>query len=212
MRTLQGCSFAIALLAAGATLGVTRAAGQVPALSDVPVPRPANLGDFVRDERAAEVLGKALFWDMQVGSDDVQACATCHFRAGADPRAKNQVSPGLLRAQIDSVGTVTPPAAERGRQVFFNVNAAPAPRGNCLFCHSGSLFTEATVEELAERGGNMVRNSGGQLSDVGTRNIGVRETADDLGNGDVDPFGAPLSVAARDAPAPSRSPACATWS
>ena len=42
------------------------------------------------------MLGKALFWDMQVGSDGVQACATCHFRAGADPRKKNQVSPGLL--------------------------------------------------------------------------------------------------------------------
>ena len=43
----------------------------------------------------ARALGKALFWDMQVGSDGVQACASCHFRAGADPRSKNQVSPGL---------------------------------------------------------------------------------------------------------------------
>ena len=34
---------------------------------------------------------------MQVGSDGVQACGTCHFRAGADPRTKNQISPGLLR-------------------------------------------------------------------------------------------------------------------
>ena len=32
---------------------------------------------------------------MQVGSDGVQACASCHFRAGADPRSKNQLSPGL---------------------------------------------------------------------------------------------------------------------
>ena len=46
----------------------------------------------------AVALGKALFWDMQVGSDGVQACASCHFRAGADPRSKNQVSPGLRRA------------------------------------------------------------------------------------------------------------------
>src|SRR5512134_3988351 len=43
----------------------------------------------------ALALGKALFWDMQVGSDAVQACASCHFRAGADPRSKNQLSPGL---------------------------------------------------------------------------------------------------------------------
>ena len=37
---------------------------------------------------------------MQVGGDNVQACATCHFRAGADSRAKNQVSPGLLRVEF----------------------------------------------------------------------------------------------------------------
>ncbi len=48
-----------------------------------------------RMSRLARALGKALFWDMQVGSDGVQACASCHFRAGADPRSKNQVSPGL---------------------------------------------------------------------------------------------------------------------
>jgi hypothetical protein len=39
------------------------------------------------------------------------------------------------------------------------------------------------------------------LSDRGTRNIGVRETTDDLGNGGLDPFGASLSVAVRGAPA-----------
>jgi hypothetical protein len=64
-------------------------------LRAVAVPGPPNLNDFVRDARMARALGKALFWDMQVGSDGVQACATCHFRAGADPRSKNQVSPGL---------------------------------------------------------------------------------------------------------------------
>lgn len=43
----------------------------------------------------ARALSKALFWDMQVGSEVIQACASCHFRAGADPRSKNQLSPGL---------------------------------------------------------------------------------------------------------------------
>ncbi len=64
-------------------------------LRAVPVPGPSNLADFVKDSAMALALGKALFWDMQVGSDEVQACASCHFRAGADPRTKNQVSPGL---------------------------------------------------------------------------------------------------------------------
>jgi cytochrome c peroxidase len=59
------------------------------------VPEPPNLDDFVKDPIMARALGKAFFWDMQVGSDGVQACASCHFRAGADPRSKNQVSPGL---------------------------------------------------------------------------------------------------------------------
>ncbi len=67
-------------------------------LRAVQVPTPSNLGDFVKDPVMAVALGKALFWDMQVGSDGVQACASCHFRAGADPRSKNQVSPGLKRA------------------------------------------------------------------------------------------------------------------
>jgi cytochrome c peroxidase len=65
-----------------------------PSLKTVAVPRPPNLADFVRDEAAAIRLGKALFWDMQVGSDGKTACATCHFHAGADSRAKNQVNPG----------------------------------------------------------------------------------------------------------------------
>lgn len=96
--TFRACLTAVLLLSSGAIDGASEAAGPVLPLplSDVSVPRPPNLADFVRDEKAAEVLGKALFWDMQVGSDGVQACATCHFRAGADPRRKNQISPGLL--------------------------------------------------------------------------------------------------------------------
>jgi cytochrome c peroxidase len=492
MRTVQvRLRAAVLLFGLGTVLGAGEAAGQVPPLSSIPVPRPANLTDFVRDEEAARVLGKALFWDMQVGSDGVQACATCHFRAGADPRKKNQVSPGLLRfpepdLNFDGQGpnatlrrgdfpflrfriatdrdspvdhrnnnvvssqgvhhgifgqdgrpapdpegfrvgranvrrveprntptminavfnhrnfwdlraqnlfngvnpfgdrdpnafvyraddpsnpqkttvsladsslasqAVGPPtnrfemsadgrtfpdvgesltlelsrrhrangrrlrslvplgkqlvhpddsvlgrysrspsqglnvdyetlirrafrrqwwdstklirvapdgtttvvnrrdgsqatdeftlieynfslffglavqiyeatlvsddtpfdrflkdpgnkplsaAAERGRQVFFNLNAAPAARGNCLFCHSGALLSEASVDSVATRG--LIRASGGQLSDTGTRNIGVIETTEDVGNGGLDPFGASLSVAVRDSAAGS---------
>ncbi len=46
--------------------------------------------------KAAEVLGKALFWDMQVGSDNVQSCGSCHFHAGADNRTRNQLNPNHL--------------------------------------------------------------------------------------------------------------------
>lgn len=78
-----------------------------PSLKTVPVPEPVNLADFVSDRQAAILLGKALFWDMQVGSDGVQACASCHFSSGmADNRSKNQLSPGLKR--ITSTGTPNP--------------------------------------------------------------------------------------------------------
>ncbi len=75
-------------------------------LKGVPVPQPSNLFDFVRDKAAAIRLGKALFWDMQVGSDGKTACASCHFQAGADPRVRNQVTPGLLR--VSSPGNPNP--------------------------------------------------------------------------------------------------------
>lgn len=70
-------------------------------LKTVPIPQPDNIGDFIRNKTAAIALGKSLFWDMQVGSDGVQSCASCHFNAGADSRSKNQLNPGLLRVNTD---------------------------------------------------------------------------------------------------------------
>ncbi|WP_009632528.1 cytochrome-c peroxidase [Synechocystis sp. PCC 7509] len=70
-------------------------------LKSVSIPEPSNLGEFVKNKTAAIELGKSLFWDMQVGSDGLQSCASCHFHAGADTRAKNQLSPGLLRVNAD---------------------------------------------------------------------------------------------------------------
>lgn len=64
-------------------------------LKTVSIPEPDNLKDFVQDKTAAIALGKSLFWDMQLGTDGIQSCASCHFHAGADNRAKNQLNPGL---------------------------------------------------------------------------------------------------------------------
>ncbi|HXE96283.1 MAG TPA: cytochrome c peroxidase [Dongiaceae bacterium] len=71
----------------------------------VPATVPPNLSPYIKDVTAAIRLGKALFWDMQAGSDGVTACASCHYRAGADPvvgtapkltakRDRNQLHPG----------------------------------------------------------------------------------------------------------------------
>ena len=64
------------------------------ALSTVPVPPVYGMDGILADKTAAIALGKALFWDMQAGSDDVQACASCHFNAGADSRPANTLNPG----------------------------------------------------------------------------------------------------------------------
>jgi len=76
-----------------------------PSLKTVPVPEPDNLFDFVRDKDAAIKLGKALFWDMQVGSDGIQSCASCHFNAGTDNRFKNQLSPSGAPPATDPTAT-----------------------------------------------------------------------------------------------------------
>jgi cytochrome c peroxidase len=86
-------------------------------LDAVEVPRPTNLDEFLKPgsdaERAAIQLGKALFWDMQVGSDG-QACASCHYHAGADHRAKNQLSPGMRNADGSPATAFGPMVSGRG--------------------------------------------------------------------------------------------------
>lgn len=81
-------------------------------LRRAPIPRPYALADFIADPAAVIVLGKALFWDMQVGSDGRMACASCHFHAGADNRSRAQLNPGLL--VTDGAGN---PASDRTFQV-----------------------------------------------------------------------------------------------
>jgi len=85
-------------------------------LKTVAVPEPPNLGEFVKNKPAAIALGKALFWDMQVGSDGIMSCASCHFHAGVDTRAKNQVNPGVLR--VTASGEADP-------DITFNAGRGP---------------------------------------------------------------------------------------
>ena len=61
-------------------------------LKSIAVPKPPDLERYVADPRALVVLGKALFWDVQVSSDNRVACASCHFHAGADHRRQNQLA------------------------------------------------------------------------------------------------------------------------
>jgi cytochrome c peroxidase len=91
--------------------------------ADGGAPLPANLDQFVRDRAAAIQLGKALFWDMQVGSDGIQACASCHYSAGADNRARNQINPGLLNIVDDRTGDI---------EGYFDAPASPDKEFNTV--------------------------------------------------------------------------------
>jgi len=97
---------AIAVLA-GHTVSaqITPPSQPLASLKTVPIPGPDYTG-YVTDKSKAIALGKALFWDMQVGSDGTTGCATCHFHAGVDNRAKNQLNPGILR--VDASGDPNP--------------------------------------------------------------------------------------------------------
>lgn len=87
-----------ALIAVGLPLAGSAHTGNLPpSLKDVKAPEIPGLLDgskpIVVNKNKAIALGKALFWDMNVGSDGM-ACGSCHFHAGADTRSKNQFSPG----------------------------------------------------------------------------------------------------------------------
>jgi len=80
-RSMPKALFAVLSLA-------TTAVCQLPPLS-IPAGNPLT--------PAKAVLGKILFWDEQLSSDDSMACGTCHQPAfgGSDPRAASSIHPGL---------------------------------------------------------------------------------------------------------------------
>jgi cytochrome c peroxidase len=83
------------MLAAMLTLAPLAGAAWGQSLKTVPVPEIPGLSNYVQDRLSAIRLGKALFWDMQLGSDGAIACATCHFHAGADNRTRGTLNPGV---------------------------------------------------------------------------------------------------------------------
>ena len=83
-------------------------------LQGVKVPKVPQLRHYVTDQQAAIQLGKALFWDTNVGSDGM-ACGSCHFHAGADHRVRNQLEPGNRHADSASARLFDPlPSGTQG--------------------------------------------------------------------------------------------------
>ena len=96
----------------GSSSSGSGSSGGLAPLSAVPVPRPSG-GDIV-DNAAAIRLGKALYWDTQVGGDGQIACATCHFHAGTDNRTRNVLNPGpdglFASGGVTAAGQIFTPA------------------------------------------------------------------------------------------------------
>lgn len=73
-------------------------------LIGVRVPKSPGLSNgskpIIVSDQYARMLGKALFWDTNLGSDGM-ACASCHYHAGADERITNQMNPG--QRHLDSL-------------------------------------------------------------------------------------------------------------
>ncbi len=61
------------------------------ATAQLVTPPPESPENPITEQKS--VLGKILFWDEQLSSDDTVACGTCHIPAagGADPRLAAQV-------------------------------------------------------------------------------------------------------------------------
>jgi len=161
-------------------------------LNDIEVPEPSNLAEFVRNRKAAIILGKALFWDMQVGSDGVQACASCHFSSGADPRIKNQRSPGLLASNQDASpnpdntfdagpnATLTAdqfPLHVKSDPIFFNSDVVRD--SNDVISSQGVAFTQfvdAEADSAVETVDAASDPDGFQVGGVNTRRVEPRNT------------------------------------
>jgi cytochrome c peroxidase len=146
-------------------------------LKTIPRPEPNDIGIYVKNRAAAIALGKSLFWDMQLGSDGVQACASCHFHAGADIRTKNIMNPGpdgnfLLTGPN---GTVTPDmfpftkfldAEDRFSPILSDVNVICGAQGvhNTTFV---DVPKPGTIAEL----GKIVPDSTFQVGGFNTRRV-----------------------------------------
>jgi cytochrome c peroxidase len=168
-------------------------------LSKIPVPEPSNLSQFVKDKSAAIRLGKALFWDMQAGSDGVQACASCHFSAGADNRLTNQLNPGPATAPatlpvFDLPGSGPNYTLQPGDFPFFQVSPVDGRLG--IDPVTGLRLDPNTV--IVRDFNDVAGSQGLSLADFLAVNAGSEL---DLGSAAVSPlFGVARQVTGRNAP------------
>jgi cytochrome c peroxidase len=153
-----------------------------PSLAKLSRPEPSNLSSLVSDKKEAIALGKALFWEMRVGSDGKQACASCHFSAGADPRFKNQLSPGQNGTSFAFGGpNYTLKASDFPFVKFSNPNKhySTLERDNRIATSSQGVFNtsfNAVTAGYEEDVVNVVYDSLFNVNGINTRRVEPRNT------------------------------------
>jgi cytochrome c peroxidase len=161
-----------------------------------------DLVDFIANQQAAIQLGKALFWDMQAGSDNKTACATCHFKAGVDGRDRNQMNPGA-NGNWDGFGygpnysllSIDFPFTHLPTKDVDNVIGSQGVRSSKFtgFSKSGAETTSSVADPVFSVSGKNVRQVTGKNAPTvidavfNHRNFWNGRAQDDF-NG-VDPFG-----------------------
>lgn len=148
-----------------------------PALEMNRLPDMSDTNRFIKDQNWAVVLGKALFWDMAVGGDGVQACASCHFEAGADSRSINQINPGTngLDTMFGSM-----PTGGGGPNYQLDPADFPLPKAaNDVISSQGVFLTEfvgyggpGNPEDLCEQTPDSVFH----VNNINTRRVEPRNT------------------------------------
>ncbi|ALQ51556.1 cytochrome-c peroxidase [Nitrosomonas ureae] len=171
--------------------------GPIPmSLKGAPVPNvPGLVGGsdpIIINKNKALILGKALFWDINVGSDGI-ACATCHFHAGADRRIKNQIAPAGKNSELPKEfelardGTLRGPNAilKRNDFPFYQTDDPLSPTGSVIFNSDDVVSSSGTfggdyrdVKSIATTNDQCNRSSDPvfHVGTKGTRKVEPRNT------------------------------------
>jgi cytochrome c peroxidase len=149
-------------------------------LKQVPIPQPTNVAGYVKDQASLVALGKALFWDSQLGSDGRTACASCHFHAGADHRITNILGSPLSASstivvnqtvaassfpfhQLSNVGNNASAVVQDVRQVAGSPGIFPR------------IFSGVSTGNAAENGSDVVGGTS-SLGGLNVRQVGNRNS------------------------------------
>lgn len=162
------------------SMNTANAHGNTPgSLQNVEIPMTPGLLDgdtpIVIDQKSAIQLGKALFWDINVGSDGM-ACASCHFHAGVDARSKNQLSPGRnLKSGVLPAFDATP-SGGKGPNYTLKISDFP------LYRLSDPMNKDSTVLFNSD---DIVSSAGVFLADYVEQ--GAQDDHNDVCNSKTDP-------------------------